>query len=79
MCYFGIHIGIRRGRPRGSVIKKKKKKEKSTCNAGGMGSIPGSGRPSEEGNDNLLQYFCLGNPMDREHWWPTAMGLQSQT
>ena len=25
MCYYGIHIGIRRGCPRGSVIKKKKK------------------------------------------------------
>ena len=44
-----------------------------------MGSIPGLGRPAEEGNGNVLQYFCLGNAMDRGHWWPTAMGLQSQT
>ena len=21
-----------------------------------------------EGNDNPLQYFCLGNPMERETW-----------
>ena len=29
-----------------------------------------------EGNDNLLQYSCLGNPMDREAWWVQSMGLQ---
>ena len=29
------------------------------------GSIPGLGRFSGQGNDNLLQYSCLGNPMDR--------------
>jgi len=23
----------------------------------------------EEGNDNLLQYSCLGNPVDRGVWW----------
>ena len=31
-----------------------------------MGSIPGSGRSPGVGNGNLLQYSCLGNPMDRE-------------
>ena len=31
-----------------------------------VGSIPGSGRYSGKGNGNPLQYFCLGNPMDRE-------------
>ena len=36
------------------------------ANAGDMGSIPGSVRSPGEGNCNLLQYFCLGNPMDRE-------------
>ena len=30
------------------------------------GFIPGSGRSLEEGNINVLQDFCLGNPMDRE-------------
>ena len=30
------------------------------------GSIPGVGRPAEEGNGNSLQYSCLGNPMDIE-------------
>ena len=30
-----------------------------------LGSIPGSGRSSGEGNGNPLQYSCLENPMDR--------------
>ena len=37
-------------------------------NAGDVGSIPGLGRSPGEGNDNPLQYSCLGNPMDREAW-----------
>ena len=42
----------------------------SACNAGDLGSIPGSGRSPGEGNDNgnPLQYSCLENPMDRETW-----------
>ena len=32
---------------------------------GDEGSIPGLGRSPEEGNRYLLQYSCLGNPMDR--------------
>ena len=44
----------------------------STCQAGDVGSIPGSGRPPEEGNGNPLQYFCLKNPMDRGNWWSTV-------
>ena len=35
------------------------------ASAGDMGSVPESGRFPEEGNSNLLQYSCLGNPMDR--------------
>ena len=31
-------------------------------------SIPGSGRSSEGGNSNPLQYSCLENPMDRGAW-----------
>ena len=30
-----------------------------------MGLIPGSGRSPGGGRGNLLQYSCLGNPMDR--------------
>ena len=37
----------------------------SAYSAGDLGSIPGSGRSSGEGNGNPLQYFCLENPMDR--------------
>ena len=34
-----------------------------------MSSIPGSGRPLGEVNDNPLQYSFLGNHMDRGAWW----------
>ena len=43
-----------------------------TCNAGDMGSIPGSGRSPGEGNGNSLQYSCLENSMDRGAWWATV-------
>ena len=46
--------------------------EESTCNAGDVGLIPGVGRPPGEGNDNPLQYSCLGNSMDRGAWWATV-------
>ena len=52
----------------------------STCSAGDLGSIPGSGRSPGEGNGNPLQYSCLENPMDREAWLTTVHGIsQSQT
>ena len=35
------------------------------ANAGYTVSIPGSGRSPGEGNDNLLQYSCLENSMDK--------------
>ena len=35
--------------------------KKSDCNAGDWDSIPGSGRPSGGGNDNLFPYSCLEN------------------
>ena len=40
----------------------------SACNAGDLGSIPGSGRYPGEGNGNPLQYACLENPKDRRPW-----------
>ena len=40
----------------------------SVYNAGDLGSIPGLGRSSGEGNGNPLQYHCLENPMDRGAW-----------
>ena len=45
------------------------------ASAGDVGSILGSGRSPGEGNGNPLQYFCLGNPMDRGAWQAT-MGSQ---
>ena len=39
-----------------------------SCNVGDTGdagSIPGSGRSPRIGNGYLLQYSCLGNPMER--------------
>ena len=42
---------------------------------GNTGSIPGSGKSPGEGNGNPLQYYCLGNPMDREAWWATVHGV----
>ena len=37
-----------------------------TCNAGDLGSIPGSGRSPGEGNGYPLLYSHLENPMERE-------------
>ena len=42
--------------------------KESACNAGDLGSIPGSGRSPGEGNGNPLRYSCLENPMDRGAW-----------
>ena len=42
---------------------------------GDAGLIPGSGRSSGERNDNLLQYSCLENPMNRGAWWDTVYGV----
>ena len=54
--------------------------KESTCNAGDLGSIPGSGRSSGEGNGNTLQYSCLENPTDIGVWWDTVHGVaRSQT
>ena len=37
--------------------------------------IPGSGRSPGEGNGNLLEYSCLGKPIDREAWGFTVQGV----
>ena len=42
--------------------------KESTCNAGDLGLIPGSGRPPGGGHGNPLQYSCPENPMDRGAW-----------
>ena len=54
--------------------------KESACDAGDLGSIPGSGKSPGEGNGNLLQHSCLGNPMDRGAWWAAVHGVaQSRT
>ena len=60
------------GFPGGSVVKN------PPANAGearDLGPIPGSGRSSEKGNGNPLQYSCLENPMDRGAWRATVHGV----
>ena len=54
------------GFPCGSAIKN------LPARTGDMGLIPRLGRSPGAGNGNLLQYSCLGNPMNRG-----ACGLQS--
>ena len=39
--------------------------ENSFANAGDLGSIPGLERSPGEGNGNPLQYYHVGNPVDR--------------
>ena len=52
----------------------------SVYNAGDPGLSPGLGRSPGVGYGNLLQYSCLGNPMDRQAWWATVHGVtKSQT
>ena len=54
--------------------------KESACNAGDLGSIPGSGISPEEGNGYPLQYSCLENSMDRGVLWATVyVGTKSWT
>ena len=49
--------------------------KQSACNAGDLGSVPGSGRSPGEGNGYPLQYSCLEKSMDRGAWWATVHGM----
>ena len=69
MCYWGF--------PGGSVVKKKKKN--LPANARDTDSIPGLGRSPGEGNGNPLQYYCLGNPMDRGSHRQTVHGVAKES
>ena len=57
--------------------------KKLLANAGDIrdvGSIPGSGRSPGGGSDNLLQYSCLENSIDRETCLAVVHGVtKSQT
>ena len=52
--------------PGGSVVKN------LLANAGDLGVIPRWGISPGVWNGNPLQYFHLGNPMDRGAWWATV-------
>ena len=52
--------------------------KESACDVGDLGSIPGSGRSSGEGNGYTLQCSCLENPRDRGAWWARAAGVTSK-
>ena len=58
------------GFPGGSEVKA------FACNAGDVGSIPGSGRCPGGGHGYPLQYSFLGDPMDGETW---CLGSQRAT
>ena len=57
---------IHQGFP-GSLVSKE-----SACYSGDLGSIPGLGSSSGEGNGNPLWYSCLENPMERGAWQATV-------
>ena len=46
--------------------------KETVCNAGDLGSTPGSGRSPGERNGNPLQYSCLENSMGRGAWRATV-------
>ena len=48
---------------------------KTACSSGDEGLLSGWGRSPGEGNGNLLQYSCLGNPTDRDNWWVALHGV----
>ena len=66
MILFYIHFTTF---PGGSVSKD------STCQAGDMGSISGSGKYPGEENGNPLQDSSLGNPRDRGAWQAAVPGV----
>ena len=61
------------GFPGGSVVKN------IPANAEDTGWIPGSGRSPGERNGHLLQYSCLGNPMDRGDWLATVQEVPKES
>ena len=67
MYYGGVHINLYffSGFPGSSVVKNS---PVNGGDAGDAGSIPGWEKSPGEENSNLLQYSCLGNPMDRGAW-----------
>ena len=73
-CYNGLipQVLTIKSFPGGSVVKNPPVK------AGDPGSIPGLGGSPGEGNVNLLQYSCLGNPTVGGSWWATGHGVTKE-
>ena len=61
---------------RASLVAKCKE---SACQRRSCGFHPWVGKSPGEGNDNPLQYSCLGNPMDRGAWQVTVHGVAKQS
>ena len=57
----------------GSVVKN------PHANSGVLCSITGLGRSLGEGNSSPLQYFCLGNPLDRGAQWAIVHGVTKES
>ena len=49
------------------------------ANAGDAGWISASVRSPGEGNNNTLQYSCLGNPLDRGVWQAVVYGVAKES
>ena len=49
--------------------------KESACNAGDLGSVPGSGKSPGEGNGYPFQYSCLESSMDRGAWQAIVHGV----
>ena len=71
--HFLWQVNIKMGLPRWLHSKE------STCKAGDVGSIPGSGSYPGEENGYSLQYSCLGKPMDRGTWQATVYGITEES
>ena len=61
------------GFPGGSLVKN------LPADAGDVGSNPGWGRSPGGGNDNPLQYACLGHSTDRGVWWAAVHGVVKES
>ena len=64
-----MYVWVYMGFSGGSVVKN------PPANAGDtrdVGAIPGFGRSPGEGNDSLLHYSCLENPVDKGSWRATV-------
>ena len=64
------------GFPGGSVVKNLPANAEGARN---VGSVSGLGRSPGEGNGNMLQHSCLGNPIDRRVWWATVHGVTKES